>query len=151
MKKLLIVFSICGVVTACTSNQKSGSPEDTSKPGETQSATAQQSSVDTNAHKIGTEQAAGSSAATPHSKGETLISQSDCLTCHKLNEKLVGPSYVDIANKYPATEATHKLLAGKIIKGGSGVWGTVPMTPHTTLSEGDAEEMVKYIMTLKTN
>jgi len=63
---------------------------------------------------------------------------------------LQGPSYRDVANKYaslPDTIVTH--LAGKIIKGGSGVWGEVPMTPHPALSEEDAKSMVKYILLLK--
>ena len=85
-----------------------------------------------------------------YQKGVALIGQSDCLTCHKIEEKLQGPSYRDVANKYaslPDTIVTH--LAGKIIKGGSGVWGEVPMTPHPALSEEDAKSMVKYILLLK--
>lgn len=81
--------------------------------------------------------------------GLTLVAQSDCLTCHKINEKAIGPSYADIAKKYPNNAETHKLLAGKIIAGGSGVWGQVPMTPHPQISEADAIAMVKYVLLLK--
>ncbi len=85
-----------------------------------------------------------------YQKGLGLIAKSDCLTCHKVDEMLTGPSYRDVANKYAAmsdTIITH--LAGKIIKGGSGVWGEIAMTPHPTLSQEDAEAMVKYVLLLK--
>ena len=85
-----------------------------------------------------------------YQKGIDLIGQSDCLTCHKIDEKLNGPSYRDVANRYanhPDTIISY--LAGKIITGGKGYWGEVYMTPHAGLSQADAEAMVKYIMLLK--
>jgi cytochrome c len=82
-------------------------------------------------------------------KGMTLLANSDCLTCHKLNEKVIGPAYKEVAKKYANTPANIKMLAGKILKGGSGNWGAIPMTAHATLSQADAELMVKYIMSLK--
>ena len=81
--------------------------------------------------------------------GKALLQKSDCMTCHKLDMKLIGPAFNDIAKKYPATEANYLLLAGKIIKGGSGVWGQIPMTPHPTVSQPDAKKMVKYLLSLK--
>jgi cytochrome c len=84
-----------------------------------------------------------------YQKGLELIGKSDCLTCHKVSEKNIGPAYKDVAAKYENTEENVKMLAGKIIKGGQGVWGAIPMTPHTSLSEADAEQMVKYILLLK--
>ncbi len=86
-----------------------------------------------------------------YEKGLALVAASDCLTCHKVDEKVNGPSYRDVANKYENTEANVKMLAGKVIKGGSGVWGEVLMTPHPALSQADAEQMVKYILLLKNN
>jgi cytochrome c len=83
------------------------------------------------------------------SKGMTLIANSDCLTCHKLNEKVIGPAYKEVAKKYAYTPANVKMLAGKIIKGGAGNWGPIPMTAHAALSQADAESMVKYILNLK--
>ena len=82
--------------------------------------------------------------------GLALIAKSDCLTCHKVDEPLTGPSYRDVANKY-ASQAPGIIpqLADKIIKGGTGVWGQVPMLPHPTISQADAEAMVKYILLLK--
>jgi cytochrome c len=79
------------------------------------------------------------------SKGATLIAGSDCATCHKMTEKVIGPSYLDIANKY-AQNPDIAGLAGKIINGGTGVWGQIPMTAHASISEEDAKEMVTYIL-----
>lgn len=93
--------------------------------------------------------AAAEKTDTEKDKGMELIAQSDCLTCHKLNEQLIGPSYKAVAEKYENTEENVKMLAGKIIKGGQGVWGTVPMTGHPAISESDAILMVKYIMAQK--
>lgn len=82
-------------------------------------------------------------------KGLELIGKSDCLTCHKVGDKLIGPSYKEVAEKYENTEENISLLAGKIIKGGQGVWGQVPMTAHPAITEDDAKAMVKYILLLK--
>ncbi|NOT52670.1 MAG: c-type cytochrome [Chitinophagaceae bacterium] len=85
-----------------------------------------------------------------YQNGLALVTKSDCLTCHKIDEKVTGPSYRDIANKYgdmPDTIISH--LAGKVISGGTGTWGQVFMTPHPNLSQADAEAMVKYILLLK--
>jgi cytochrome c len=84
-----------------------------------------------------------------YTKGVELIAKSDCLTCHKINEKLTGPAYKDVALKYESNDENINLLASKIIKGGQGVWGPIPMTPHASLSEGDAKQMVKYILLLR--
>ena len=88
-------------------------------------------------------------AAVDTKKGETLISKSDCFACHKINEKLLGPSYKDVANKYSSTKANIDYLVAKIKNGGSGVWGAIPMSPHPALSDDDAAAMVQYILSLK--
>ena len=82
-------------------------------------------------------------------QGKQLLSKSDCLTCHQLQVKVVGPAYSAVAAKYPATEANIAKLSDKIIKGGSGSWGPVPMTPHPSIPTADAQKMVKYILSLK--
>jgi cytochrome c len=85
-----------------------------------------------------------------YKKGLALVSASDCLTCHKINEKINGPAYADVAAKYSnAADTTIARLAQTIIKGGAGNWGTVRMTPHPALSEADAIQMVKYVLLLK--
>ncbi len=82
-------------------------------------------------------------------KGLALASASDCFTCHKIKEQYVGPQYNAIGQKYPNTDANIAMLADKIVKGGSGNWGAVPMTPHPNISKEDAVLMVKYILSLK--
>ncbi|HKO78774.1 MAG TPA: c-type cytochrome [Chitinophagaceae bacterium] len=85
-----------------------------------------------------------------YTEGLELISKSDCFTCHKVDEPLTGPPYRDVANKYASqAPAIIPQLAEKIIKGGTGVWGQVPMLPHPAISQSDAEKMVKYILLLK--
>ena len=86
----------------------------------------------------------------PALASKELAQKNACLACHGVDKKIVGPAYVDVANKYEATEANIEMLAGKIINGGSGSWGEIPMAPHTSLSTDDAKEMVKYILSLKT-
>lgn len=81
--------------------------------------------------------------------GELLIVKSDCIGCHNKENKIIGPSYVAIAAKYPNTAENISYLAGKIVNGGKGVWGNIPMTPHPKVSTADAEEMVRYILSLK--
>ncbi|MEJ2881432.1 c-type cytochrome [Pedobacter sp. GR22-6] len=81
--------------------------------------------------------------------GKELIEKSDCLSCHHQTKKVVGPAYVNIAIKYGGNEAEAETLADKIIAGGSGAWGDIPMTPHPGLNKSDALTMVKYILSLK--
>lgn len=85
-----------------------------------------------------------------YSEGQKLIEKSDCVACHNKDKKLVGPSYIDIATKYPSNTKNISLLADKIIKGGSDVWGKIPMTPHLNIKKEDAKKMVSYILSLRT-
>ncbi|MBC6490053.1 c-type cytochrome [Flavihumibacter stibioxidans] len=131
MKKYFILAGISAFAFAC------GNSATENKAGETAAATTEQTAP------------AAAEPSANEEKGIELIAGNDCLTCHKVNEKSIGPSYTDVANKYNADDATIADLAGKIIKGGSGVWGEVPMTAHPQLSEDDAKIMVKYILSLK--
>jgi cytochrome c len=81
-------------------------------------------------------------------QGESLVKASDCKTCHHITNKLIGPSHTDVAKKYAFTQANVAYLAGKIIAGGSGVWGEVPMTAHPEISRPDAEKMARYVLSL---
>ena len=81
--------------------------------------------------------------------GLNLVAKSDCFTCHKLREPLIGPPYGEIAKKYPNTQENVSMLADKILKGSTGVWGQVPMLAHPNVKKEDAEKMVKYILLLK--
>ena len=81
-------------------------------------------------------------------QGQALVDASDCKTCHHSTNKIVGPSHTDVAKKYDFTKANVSLLAGKIINGGSGVWGEIPMSPHADISKADAEKMAMYVLSL---
>ena len=82
-------------------------------------------------------------------KGEVLISYSDCYTCHKTDQKLVGPAFKDIAKRYPVNKVYIEMLAQRVIVGGSGSWGSPVMIPHPNLSFEDAKMMVSYILSMK--
>jgi cytochrome c len=81
-------------------------------------------------------------------QGQALVDQNDCKTCHHPTNKIVGPPHMDVAKKYEFTKANVSMLAGKIIKGGSGVWGEIPMTAHPDISNADAEKMAMYVLSL---
>lgn len=151
---LSLSLSLCALLAACqsgadkgTTSVKEASSQELNRDSTTASnvtAVAHQPQTDTSVTKIGTEHTGGLVA-----NGAKLIAGSDCLGCHKENEKLVGPAYVAVAEKYPDTEANIAMLAGRIIKGGVGHWGQIPMSAHPNLSETDAQEMVKYVLSLK--
>lgn len=82
-------------------------------------------------------------------KGLEKLKASDCTSCHMVERKIVGPSYAEVAAKYESTEENVSMLAAKVIAGGVGVWGEVPMPPHPALSEEDAKDMVRYVLLLK--
>ncbi len=86
--------------------------------------------------------------ASAHLVGKTLFESSDCKACHNPTEKSVGPSLTLIADKYAGNEAAVETLVNKVIKGGSGVWGDLMMSPHPQLSHDDTEKMVRYILSL---
>jgi len=97
---------------------------------------------------------APAAATATDEKGLELIGASDCTTCHRLHKEAagasIGPSYSEVAAKYaPAADTTVDRIVKKIISGGSGIWGAVPMTPHPALAPADVKVMVNYIMTLK--
>lgn len=80
---------------------------------------------------------------------KSLMAQSDCAACHQIDAASIGPSYVDVANKYPNNDETIQYLADKILNGGSGVWGNVPMAAHPNMKHDEAETLAKDIMALK--
>lgn len=81
-------------------------------------------------------------------RGEALVKSNDCNTCHHRTNTVIGPAHLKVAEKYEFTEANVKMLAEKIMKGGSGVWGQIPMAAHVDLSESDAEAMARYVLSL---
>lgn len=133
MKKFLLPFALLGILVACNSaSDESSTTTDTAVAAETTPA-ATDITQDAN-----------------YQAGLAIEAKSDCATCHKINERLVGPSFKEIANKYAgADEAMVDSLAGKVINGGAGVWGQLPMTPHPAMSKEDAKTVVKYVLLLK--
>ena len=82
-------------------------------------------------------------------EGKELIAKSDCLACHRVQDRLVGPAYADVAAKYSYSKSTVQNLASKVISGGTGVWGQIPMAPHPNVTPEAAQKMVTYILSLK--
>jgi len=82
-------------------------------------------------------------------KGKVLISYSDCYTCHKINQRSVGPAFNDIAKRYPVNKVYIEMLARKVIMGGSRSWGYPVMDPHPKVSFEEAKIMVTYILSMK--
>jgi len=159
MKKVFLLLSACALLAACDSGYKpDGADQATatkatdkadplkqdSTTGTNLTAVDNQMQVDTASTKIGT-----ATTGTPEAKGAKLMAAADCASCHRERDKLLGPAYTAVAQKYPATPANVNMLATKIIKGGSGHWGDIAMTPHPALSQSDAQEMVRYILALK--
>ena len=87
-------------------------------------------------------------AATGAYANQELAQKKNCMTCHALDKKVVGPAYKDVAAKYAKDKDAVKKLSEKIIKGGSGVWGPVPM-PANAVTPAEAETLAKWVMTVK--
>ena len=88
-------------------------------------------------------------AAAPAMANEALAKSKNCMACHAVDKKLVGPSYKDVAAKYAKDPAAVDKLASKIQKGGSGVWGAVPLPPNGNVSADDSKALATWIMTIK--
>jgi cytochrome c len=146
MKRYFLVF-IAMAIAGCNNNSsKKNAGGSDSLTSVNQGAKARNSDADTTISKIGTEPTGGESGS---DLGRDMIAKSDCNTCHKQDAKLIGPAFKDVASKYPASQANIDMLAKKVITGGKGNWGDIAMTPHPSLSESDAQEMVKYVLSLK--
>jgi cytochrome c len=79
-------------------------------------------------------------------KGKALYDKYDCHTCHKVDVKVVGPAYKDVAAKYKGQADAEGKLVEKVIKGGSGNWGTVPMLPHPNVPKEDIVTLVQWVL-----
>ena len=125
MKKAVIIFCLAGCIIACNSEGSGSTKTENNEPEQT-------------------------AAEDPEvAKGLELVGKSDCFTCHKIVDASTGPAYEAVAAKYPDNDAVIDSVSKKIITGGAGNWGTVPMTPHPDISEADAKAMTKYILSLK--
>jgi cytochrome c len=153
MKKVFLALAIATACYACGGNSTT-----------TESTTPVSNNDSNNNSQIGgaTAPAAAATPAPDTSKstasaapaasgkdGKALIEASDCRTCHHDKDKLIGPAYIDVAKKYPNTDENVKRLAAKVMAGGTGVWGQIPMVAHPNISQEDAEAMVKYVLSIK--
>ena len=93
--------------------------------------------------------ALASSVSFPVWADQTLATQKNCMGCHALDRKMVGPSYKEVAKKYAADATAADKLALKIQKGGAGVWGPVPMPTNPQVNEKEAKTLASWILSLK--
>ncbi|MFN3987025.1 MAG: c-type cytochrome [Rhodocyclaceae bacterium] len=85
-------------------------------------------------------------AAAPAFADADLAKAKNCMACHAVDKKLVGPSYKEVAAKYAGQADALEMLAGKIQKGGSGVWGPVPMPPNPQVNDDDAKKLAEWVL-----
>lgn len=77
---------------------------------------------------------------------EELAKKYNCLACHQMDKKLVGPAYQDVAAKYKGQADAPAKLAAKVKAGGTGVWGQIPMPPNPTVPDADITALVTWIL-----
>jgi cytochrome c len=87
--------------------------------------------------------------AAPALADQALATAKNCMTCHATDKKLVGPSYKEVAAKYANDKTAVDKLAVKIIKGGAGVWGPVPMPANSQVNEAEAKKLAGWVLSLK--
>ena len=135
MKKLIALILVAGIsawtLTSCGSKKEEAPKEEGASADEYETAEPKKESTDDLIKQ-----------------GEALVAASDCKTCHALENKIVGPGHKEVAAKYEFTKANVAMLADKVIKGGAGNWGDIPMTAHPDISQGDAEKMAMYVLSL---
>ena len=89
------------------------------------------------------------SAAVPAMADQALATAKNCMACHAVDKKLVGPAYKDVAAKYAGQKDAVDKLAAKIIKGGAGVWGPVPMPANAQVNDAEAKKLAAWALTQK--
>jgi cytochrome c len=90
---------------------------------------------------------AGGAFAEDAAKAKQLAMSKNCLTCHMVDKKLVGPAYQEVAKKYHGNKEAEAMLIKKVIAGGSGVWGQIPMPPNP-IKEEEAKILVEWILSM---
>ncbi|HEY9094604.1 MAG TPA: c-type cytochrome [Hydrogenophaga sp.] len=93
--------------------------------------------------------AAMAAISAPAMADEALAKSKNCMACHAVDKKQVGPSYKDVAAKYAGNAKAVDMLATKIMKGGSGVWGAIPMPANTQVNEAEAKKLAAWVLGLK--
>ncbi|MCO5117528.1 MAG: c-type cytochrome [Burkholderiaceae bacterium] len=80
---------------------------------------------------------------------EAMAKAKNCMACHAIDKKVVGPAYKDVAKKFGGQAGAADMLADKIMKGSTGTWGPVPMPPNTNVNAAEAKSLATWILTLK--
>ena len=93
--------------------------------------------------------ALGAAVAAPAFANADMAKAKGCLACHAVDKKILGPSYKDVAAKYAGQKDAAAKLADKVLKGGSGVWGQVPMPANAQVSADEAKTLVAWILATK--
>ncbi len=92
---------------------------------------------------------AAASLTAPACADEALAKAKNCMACHAIATKLVGPAYKDVAKKYAGQADAAAKLEAKVIKGGSGVWGAVPMPANPQVNAAEAKKLVAWVLSQK--
>jgi len=88
-------------------------------------------------------------ASAPALADLALATAKNCMSCHAVDRKILGPAFKDIAAKYKDNKGAADMLATKIMKGGSGVWGVVPMPANNQVNEADAKKLAAWVLSAK--
>lgn len=80
---------------------------------------------------------------------QALATSKNCMACHAVDKKLVGPAFKDVAAKYKGDKSAADKLAAKVIKGGAGVWGPVPMPANPQVNDAEAHKLVAWVLSTK--
>ena len=92
---------------------------------------------------------AAAAVTAPAFADQALATAKNCMACHATDKKLVGPAYKDVAAKYKDDKGAVDMLAAKIMKGGAGVWGPVPMPANAQVNEAEAKKLAAWVLTIK--
>ena len=88
-------------------------------------------------------------ATAPAMADEAMAKAKNCMACHAIDKKVVGPAYKEVAKKFGGQAGAVDMLAGKIMKGSSGTWGPVPMPPNANVNAAEAKQLATWILSLK--
>ncbi len=91
----------------------------------------------------------GAVFALPAKADEAMARKYNCLACHSVDHKIVGPAYRDVAKKYAHQKGAEAKLIKKVKNGGSGVWGSIPMPPNSSVPDADIKKLVEWVLSLK--
>ncbi len=92
---------------------------------------------------------AAATVSAPVLADQALATSKNCMACHAVDKKLVGPAFKDVAKKYAGNKSAADMLAAKIIKGGSGVWGPVPMPANPQVNEAESKKLAAWVLATK--